>query len=470
VRWVWLYGFSPSLYKDANSLPSLFKNIDFSPKFCKRTITPALIERTKWAIALAVLSALAWGQGGGAVVAAEAPIPVREYLPVLSAGIMRVFNPEIRIPQPNEVRPRFQVNEISRAANARVENVASISGGSLSKPIDGDAQVAVGGNANATANRNGLTSIATDAAGRPIFIKKKYDVGKIGDRGVGGGVNFYSLDKEVLLGKELAAEVEQSSKLLTDPVVSEYINRIGQNLVRNSDAQVPFTIKIIDSDEVNAFALPGGFFYVNTGLILAAENEAELAGVMAHEIAHVAARHATKNQTKRDIWNIASIPLIFVGGPAAMAVRNIASLAVPMSFMKFSRDAEREADLLGIEYEYATGYDPSAMVNFFERMSSKEKHRKNFIARAFATHPMNEDRVRRAQKEMDTMLPPNEEYLLTTSEFDEVKARLVKLTSYKKIGDFDPKHPTLRKSTSTDSDKDRDKSDKDEDRPTLKKQ
>ncbi|MCU1312110.1 MAG: peptidase Ste24p [Candidatus Angelobacter sp.] len=478
MRWVWLYGFSPSPYKDTNLLSSLFKNTDFSPKFCKQTRFPALIEQTKWAIALGVLSALGWGQGGVAVAPVEAPIPVREYLPVLSAGIMRVFNPEIRIAQPNEVRPRFQANEISRAANAKPENEHVIDGGSLSKNIDGrsqavadvSAQVAVGGNANATVSRNGMTSIATDAAGHPIFIKKKYDVGKIGDRGIGGGVNFYSLDKEVLLGKELAAEVEQSSKMLTDPVVSEYINRIGQNLVRNSDAQVPFTIKIIDSDEVNAFALPGGFFYVNTGLILAAENEAELAGVMAHEIAHVAARHATKNQTKRDIWNIASIPLIFVGGPAAMAVRNIASLAVPMSFMKFSRDAEREADLLGIEYEYATGYDPSAMVNFFERLSSNEKHRKNFIARAFATHPMNEDRVRRAQKEMDTMLPPNEEYLLTTSEFDEVKARLVKLTSYKKIGDFDPKHPTLRKSTSSDSDKDKDKSDKDEDRPTLKKQ
>jgi hypothetical protein len=408
------------------------------------------------AIALA-MSAVAWAQtaehikdeASGAVVS-SAVVPVREYLPVLSASIMRVLKPEVSIWRPNEVLPRFEASKVASAMSA--------------SDASGGASAVIGGNANTSASSNGLTSVATDAAGHPIFIKKKYDVGKIGDRGIGGGVNFYSLDKEVLLGRELSEEVEQSSKLFTDRVINEYINRIGQNLVRNSDAQVAFTIKIIDSDEVNAFALPGGFFYVNTGLILAAENEAELAGVMAHEIAHVAARHATKNQTKRDIWNIASIPLIFVGGPAAIAVRNFASLAVPMSFMKFSRDAEREADLLGIQYEYATGYDPSAMVNFFERLSAKEKHRKNFIARAFASHPMNDDRVRRAQKEMDTMLPPNEEYLLTTSEFDEVKARLLKLTSYKKLEDFDPKHPTLRKSTSGDSDK----SDKGDD-PTLKK-
>jgi predicted Zn-dependent protease len=287
----------------------------------------------------------------------------------------------------------------------------------------------------------------------------------IGERGIGGGMNFYSLDKEIALGKELAEEVESQSRMFKDPTINEYVNRIGQNLVRNSDAQVPFTIKIIDSDEVNAFALPGGFFYVNTGLILAAENEAELAGVMAHEIAHVAARHATKNQTKRDIWNIASIPLIFFGGPAVMAVRNVASLAVPMSFMKFSRDAEREADLLGIQYGYATGYDPSAMVNFFERMSAKEKHKKNFIARAFATHPMNDDRVRRAQKEMDTMLPPNEEYLLTTSEFDEIKARLTKLTAGNRLLDVDPNRPTLRKVTEKPPDRPPD----DGERPTLKR-
>ena len=185
-----------------------------------------------------------------------------------------------------------------------------------------------------------------------VRVEAKYDVSRIGDRGVGGGLDFYSLEREQALGRELAQEVEASSRLVTDPRVTEYVNRVGQNIVRNSDARVPFTIKVIDDDEVNAFALPGGFFYVDSGLILAADNEAELAGVMAHEIAHVAARHATKNATREQLLNLATIPMIFVGGPLGYAVRQIAGLALPMSFLKFSRDAEREADLLGLEYEY----------------------------------------------------------------------------------------------------------------------
>ena len=176
-----------------------------------------------------------------------------------------------------------------------------------------------------------------------VRLSGKYDVNRIGMRGIGAGMNFYSIEKEQMLGRQLAAEVEHQVRLLNDPVVNEYVNRLGQKLVRNSDAQVPFTIKVVDDDEINAFALPGGFFYVNTGLIQAADNEAELAGVMAHEIAHVAARHATKTATKRDIWDFASIPLIFVGGPVGLAVRQVSQIAVPMSFLKFSRDAEREA-------------------------------------------------------------------------------------------------------------------------------
>jgi hypothetical protein len=259
--------------------------------------------------------------------------------------------------------------------------------------------------------------------------KKKYDVEKIGDRGVGGGMNFYSLNREMEMGKEMAEEVEHSAKFFTDPVVAEYVNRLAQNLVRNSDAKVPFTVKIIDSEELNAFALPGGHFYVNTGMILATESEAELAGIMAHEIAHVAARHATKNATKQQIWNMASIPLMFVGGPAAVAVRNVAQIAVPMSFMKFSRNAEREADLLGMEYEYVAGYDPVAMVNFFEKLQSQDKKKPNFVVRAFQSHPMTDDRLKRAQKTIAELLPPKDDYLITTSEYEAMKERLTKLVS-----------------------------------------
>ena len=279
----------------------------------------------------------------------------------------------------------------------------------------------------------------------------KYDVSQIGHRNVGSGLDFYSLDREIALGHQLAMEVEHSCKLVTDPIVTEYINRIGQNLVRNSDARVPFTIKVLDTDEVNAFALPGGFFYVNSGLILAADDEAELAGVMAHEIAHVAARHATKNMTRAQIWNMASIPLIFVGGPAAYIISEVASIAIPMTYLKFSRDAEREADLLGLEYDYAAGYDPHAFVEFFEKLNLDGTRKHSALAKAFATHPMNADRIKAAQDEIRKYLPDRPEYLVNTSEFESVKARLISLESGRRLGGArggDGNRPVLLRRTS----------------------
>jgi predicted Zn-dependent protease len=307
-------------------------------------------------------------------------------------------------------------------------------------------------------------------------LKPKYDVRLIGQREVAGGVNFYSLDREMALGRDLSKQVEASSKLVSDPVVTEYINRIGQNLVRNSDARVPFTIKVLDNEEVNAFALPGGFFYVDSGLILAADNEAELAGVMAHEIAHVAARHATKNMTKSEIWNLASIPLMFVGGPAGYAIAEIASLAVPMTFLKFSRDAEREADLLGLEYDYAAGYDPQAFVQFFEKMNAEEKQKHSRLAKMFSTHPMNSDRVAAAQNEIRQYLPDRESYVVNTSEFEEVKARLLGLDMKQHLSTADTHRPVLLKRTEPGSPQGSERSgssssdpSQDPDRPTLKR-
>ncbi len=283
-------------------------------------------------------------------------------------------------------------------------------------------------------------------------LPAKYNVNLIGQRNIGAGLDFYSLDREVALGRQLSQEVESSARLVTDPVINEYINRIGQNLVRNSDARVPFTIKVLDTEEVNAFALPGGFFYVNSGLILAADNEAELAGVMAHEIAHVAARHATKNMTRAQIWNMASVPLIFIGGPIAFAVSEVAGLAVPLGFLKFSRDAEREADLLGLEYDYATGYDPQAFVEFFEKLNV-EKKKPNLVAKAFATHPMNVERIQAAQDEIRKYLPDRPEYILDTSEFENVKARLASLENGRRLGSSkgDSGKPVLLKRTSSTS-------------------
>ncbi len=313
----------------------------------------------------------------------------------------------------------------------------------------------------------------------PGALPSKYDVSQIGQRNVGNGLDFYSLDREVALGHQLSVEVEQQARLVTDPVITEYINRIGQNLVRNSDARVPFIIKVLDNDEVNAFALPGGFFYVDSGLILAADNEAELAGVMAHEIAHVAARHATKNMTRAQIWNMASVPLIFIGGPVAYAISEVAGLAIPLGFLKFSRDAEREADLLGLEYDYATGYDPQAFVEFFEKLNVEGKKKQSFVAKAFATHPMNADRIKAAQDEIRMYLPDREEYVVNTSEFDEIKERLASLENSRHLGGGkrDPSRPVLlRRSASNGSTNTAGTKDvgtatdqKDDGRPTLKR-
>lgn len=293
----------------------------------------------------------------------------------------------------------------------------------------------------------------------------KYDVSKIGERNVGKSMNFYSLDREMQMGREMAEELETELMLVNDPVISEYVNRLGQNLVRNSDAKVPFTIRVVNSSEVNAFALPGGYFYVNTGLILAADNEAELAGVMSHEIAHVAARHATHNMSKRDLVNLCTIPALFVAGPVGMVVREATEAALPMQFLKFSRDAEREADLLGMQYAYAAGYDPAAMVSFFEKVEAKEKKKRGFLARAFDTHPMTAERVRRAQEEMSVMLPPKDDYIVTNSEFGDVKARLARLVNRHMIEDPDDSMPTLHRGISEPEDV---KPEKD-DRPTLQK-
>jgi beta-barrel assembly-enhancing protease len=277
----------------------------------------------------------------------------------------------------------------------------------------------------------------------------KQDVDAIGNRSVGHGVNFYSLEHEIALGKQLSAEVERQAKFINDPVINEYVNRVGQNLVRNSDAQVPFTIKVIDSDVVNAFALPGGFFYVNSGLILHADEESELAGVMAHEIAHVCARHGTKQATKQDMVQLAMIPaMIFIPYTwAGYAIYQGMQFAIPMAFLQFTRVDEREADYLGLQYMYKAGYDPNAFVAFFEKVASDEKKQPGTIPKIFSTHPPTPDRIEASQKEIATILPARDEYIVTTSEFDQVKARLGMIENNMKVNDKNPNKPTLRKKT-----------------------
>jgi predicted Zn-dependent protease len=273
------------------------------------------------------------------------------------------------------------------------------------------------------------------------------------------------------MGKEYAQMVESSAKIVQDPVVAEYVNRVGQNLVRNSDAKVPFTIKVIDSDEINAFALPGGFFYVNSGLILAADEEAELAGVMAHEIAHVAARHATRQMTRGNMVNLASIPLIFVGGGLGYAVRSAAGIGLPLTFLTFSRGFEAEADYLGLQYMYKAGYDPQAFISFFEKIQAKEKKKPGTLSKAFATHPQTPDRIQKTQEEIGKILPARQQYIVSTSEFDLVKARLAALENRHKLNneDKDKSRPSLRRTSTADKTSGDSKKSSDEDRPTLKR-
>jgi len=304
---------------------------------------------------------------------------------------------------------------------------------------------------------------------------KKKDPEAIGDRDVGKGVNFYSLEKEIALGKQLAQEVERQSKIIDDPIVAEYVSRLGQNLVRNSDAKVPFTIKVLDTEEVNAFALPGGFFFVNSGLILKADSEAELAGVMAHEIAHVACRHGTRQATRGELMQIGSIPLIFMGGWTGYAIRQGMGLAIPMGFLQFSRGFEREADYFGLQYLYKSGYDPTAFVDFFEKIQSLEKKKPGTMAKVFSTHPMTDDRIKTSQEEIQKILVAKPEYVVNTSEFNDVKTRLAMMHNRRKVDTQDPNRPRLRRAPGSgtgpvdaNDDGTTPKPDQDE-RPTLKR-
>jgi hypothetical protein len=298
------------------------------------------------------------------------------------------------------------------------------------------------------------------------------DVSAVGNRDIGGrGLgNWYSTDTEIKMGKGYSMEIEKSTKFINDPVITEYVNRVGQNIVKNSDCKVPFTIKVIDSDEINAMALPGGFFYVNSGLILNADEEAELAGVMAHETAHVCAHHAVREQTRMNYAQLSTIPLMFVGGWTGYGIYEAMQFAVPITFLKFSRDFEAQADYLGIEYMYRAGYDPQAFISFFEKVQALEKRKPGLVAKAFSDHPQTPDRILHSQNEIARILPARDEYTVTTSEFDDVKARLARIENKRRLTDTKDKNkPSLRRaSTTTDPNNPQASGDDSgDDRPTL---
>jgi predicted Zn-dependent protease len=299
------------------------------------------------------------------------------------------------------------------------------------------------------------------------------DVNAVGTRDIGGrGMgNWYSTETEIRMGKSYAMQLEKSVKFVNDPVVNEYVNRIAQNLVKNSDAKVPFTIKVIDSDEVNAMALPGGFMYVNSGLILTADDEAEMAGVIAHEISHVAAHHAVREQTRLNYAQLGTIPLIFIGGWTGYGIYEAAQIGIPLTFLQFSRGFESQADFLGVQYMYRAGYDPQAFVTIFEKLENLEKTKPHLISKAFSSHPQTPDRIEATQKEIATILPPRAEYVVTTSEFDDVKARLARIENKRKLNDGGKgNQPTLRRASSSNSDPNSpDSSQPGNDRPTLQR-
>jgi predicted Zn-dependent protease len=321
----------------------------------------------------------------------------------------------------------------------------------------------------------GLALAAPPDDTNPQPVKAKHDGGindldAIGNRNVGCGRgvgNWYSVEGQINMGRQYAQQVDSSSKLIKDPVITEYVNRLGQNLVRNSDSKVPFTIKVIDANDINAFALPGGFFYVNTGLILAADNEAELAGVMSHEIAHVAACHIAREQTRGTLAQLASIPLIMVGGGIGLAAQEAAGLALPMTFLKFSRGFEAEADYLGLQYMYKSGYDPQAFTAFFEKIEAQEKKKPGTFSKAFETHPPTPDRVEKSQEEIEKLLPPQPTYKVDTSEFEEVKGRLAKIENRRKLDDRKQGEPELRRTSAPAGNSGGDNSD--DDHPVLKR-
>ncbi len=332
-----------------------------------------------------------------------------------------------------------------------------------------------------------------NVAGKPIAVflgavlalspaalagRKHSDVENIGNRKINGRVaglfpNFVSLEREIQLGAQYSQFFEQTARLVEDPVITEYVDRVGQELVKHSDAKVPFVIKVVDTDEVNAFALPGGYFYVNKGLIMEAETESELAGVMAHEIAHVAARHATERMTKGQLLQFAAIPALFVGGYwTQVAIQQGLGFGLSLAVLGITRKSEAEADQLGTQYLWNSGFDPTGYITFFEKLQAKEKDKPGKFASFFRTHPTIDNRIAAVQEEI-SFLPKKEEYVVSTSEFDRVKSRLIeldnKLITPGSQGPQGSKRPTLKRKTNTDR-TERDKPTLKTDRPTLKRE
>jgi predicted Zn-dependent protease len=296
-----------------------------------------------------------------------------------------------------------------------------------------------------------LFSIGLPLLGTDKPVDKKKDPAQIGDRNVAGRFNnFYSIEKEIALGKQLSIEVHKQARVVEDPIVAEYVNRLGQRLAGNSDVTFPVSFTLIDSDDINAFTLPGGFVFINTGMFRLSDNEAELASVLAHELGHAAARHATRQATRSDLIAASTIPLVIFGGWMGLLARPAASIAEPMALFHFSREFETEADMLGVQYLWKSGYDPNASVDMFERVESTERRQPGSVSKLFRSHPLTADRIQKTQNNINGLLPARPEYVLNTSEYEAVRARLGELTRDRKADAKEQSHPTLRRAQELD--------------------
>jgi hypothetical protein len=398
---------------------------------------------------------------------------------LIAAGFLTVSAPSFGQPAPVAPGPSAS-QPVPAASSDPAATIPPVGTTTPGTTTDGkgdtktDSKADTAADAKTTAPKTDVLPSPGEALDPHIKKGSEDDVDAIGTRNIGGRgfSNWYSTNWEIGTGKQYSMEIEKSAHLVTDPVIVEYVNRIGQNIVKNSDCKVPFTIKVIDSDEINAMALPGGFFYVNSGLIMAADEEAELAGVMAHETAHVCAHHAAREQTKVNFMEIGEIPIeVMLGGTCTgYGIYEASQLAIPMGLLEFSREYEAEADWLGLQYMYKAGYDPQAFIQFFEKIDALEKHKPGAIARVFADHPQTPDRIMHSEQEIATIMPPRPDYVVTTSEFDDIKDRLARIENKRKLNDkSNGNKPTLRRvgGTNNDPNSTGGTSDSGDDRPTL---
>jgi predicted Zn-dependent protease len=233
--------------------------------------------------------------------------------------------------------------------------------------------------------------------------------------------------QEIELGRQAAAEVERTQPLLDDTVVNAYIKGLGLHLVEYCGRpNIEYHFKVIDTPEVNAFALPGGFVYVNRGLIEKAGNESELAGVLAHEIGHVVGRHSVEQVKRAQLTGLGLgvLDMILGGRGTAASIANMASQMVASgAFMKYSRDAEREADRLGARNLYDAGFDPRGMVTFFQKLDAMRKREPNVIEAFFSTHPSPDERVKNVS-DLIRSFPPKEGPFTDSGKLEQIQARL----------------------------------------------